>query len=70
MATKKATPKKIKGAPTTQQQMLDEQRQYTVHDAVRTLARAEQIKKDPKLMADVGVLVGDLKKATRGAPTT
>ena len=49
--------------------MLDEQRQYTVHDAVRTLARAEQIKKDPKLMADVGVLVGDLKKATRGAPT-
>ncbi len=30
-----------------------ESRRYEVEDAVRTLSRADQIKRDPKMMADV-----------------
>ena len=42
-------------------------RRWQAHDAMRTLASAEQIKKDPKLMSDVNVLLDDLKKASRGS---
>jgi hypothetical protein len=39
-----------------------ERRRYEVEDAVRTLTRAEQIKSDAKLMADVRTLAADLKR--------
>ncbi len=39
-------------APTTAPAMPDDRR-YRAEDAVRTLTRAEEIKRDPKLMADV-----------------
>jgi hypothetical protein len=57
MANKKAPPT-VKAIPP--------ERQYDAHNALRTLAQAEQIKNDPKLMADVGALMGALKTATRG----
>jgi hypothetical protein len=43
-------------------------RRYEVEDAMRTLARAEQIRRDAKLMADVRVLATDLKKIAGRAP--
>ena len=46
-----------------------EQRRYEVEDAMRTLTRAEQIRRDPKLMADVRTLATDLKKVVGRAPT-
>ena len=39
-----------------------EERRYQVEDAMRTLTRAEQIRKDAKLMADVRVHAKDLAK--------
>lgn len=43
-------------------------RRYEIEDAMRTLARAEQIRKDAKLMQDVRVLANDLKKIAGRAP--
>lgn len=43
-------------------------RRYEVEDALRTLARAEQIKRDDKLMADVRVLTKDLKRVAGREP--
>ncbi len=44
------------------------ERRYEIEDAMRTLARAEQIRKDAKLMNDVRTLATDLKKVVqRGA---
>lgn len=44
-------------------------RHYQVQDALHTLARAEQIRKDPKLMQDVRTLAADVKKAAGRAPS-
>lgn len=43
-------------------------RQCEVDDAMRALVRAEQIKKDPKLMADVRMLAADLKRVAGREP--
>jgi hypothetical protein len=44
------------------------ERRWEVESAMQTLARAEQIRKDPKLMADVRTLANDLKKVVGRAP--
>lgn len=45
-----------------------DRRRYEVEDAMRTLVRAEQVKRDPKLMADVRTLASDLKKVAGREP--
>lgn len=45
-----------------------ERRRYEVEDAMRTLTRAEQIRREPKLMADVRTLATDLKKIAGREP--
>lgn len=45
-----------------------ERHRYEVEDAMRALVRAEQIRKDAKLMADVRVLATDLKKVAGREP--
>lgn len=47
---------------------IEPDRRYEVEDAMRTLVRAEQIRKDPKLMQDVRVLATDLKKVAGREP--
>lgn len=44
------------------------ERRYEVEDAMRTLHRAEQIKRDAKLLADVRVHAKELAKAAGRAP--
>jgi hypothetical protein len=44
------------------------QRQYEIDDAMRTLARAEQIKQDAELMGDVRKLATDLKRVAGREP--
>jgi hypothetical protein len=44
------------------------QRQYEIDDAMRTLARAEQIKQDAELMGDVRKLAADLKRVAGREP--
>jgi hypothetical protein len=44
------------------------ERRWEVESAMQTLARAEQIRKDPKLMSDVRQLANDLKKVVGRAP--
>lgn len=41
---------------------------YEVQEAMHVLTRAEQIRKDPKLMADVRALATDLKRIAGRAP--
>jgi hypothetical protein len=48
--------------------MPSDQRRYEVEDAMRILVRAEQVKRDPKLMADVRTLASDLKKVAGREP--
>lgn len=45
-----------------------DRRRYEVEDAMRTLVRAEQVKRDPKLMQDVRTLATDLKKVAGREP--
>lgn len=46
----------------------DPMRKYEVQEALHTLARAQQIKSDPKLMNDVRALTNDLKAAVGRGP--
>jgi hypothetical protein len=43
-------------------------RRWEVEDAVRTLTRAETIKRDPKLMKEVRVLAADVKRVAGREP--
>jgi len=54
--------------PVAAQAEAKDRRRYEVEDAMRTLVRAEQIRKDPKLMDDVRVLATDLKKVAGREP--
>jgi hypothetical protein len=44
------------------------ERRYEVEDAMRTLTRAEEIKRDAKLMKDVRELASDLKRVVGREP--
>ena len=46
----------------------EERRRWEIEQALQTLSRAEQIKRDPKLMADVRVLAADVKRAAGREP--
>lgn len=48
--------------------MVKPDRRWEIDEAMRTLARAEQIKRDPKLMADVRTLASDLKRIAGREP--
>ena len=45
-----------------------DRRRYEIEEAARTLTRAEQIKRDDRLMADVRAMATDLKKVAGLAP--
>jgi hypothetical protein len=45
------------------------QRQWEVEDAMRTLQRAEQIKRDGGMMRDIKKAAMDLNKLVMGGPT-
>lgn len=57
------------GTMTPQAAESADRRRYEVEDAMRTLVRAEQVKRDPKLMADVRTLASDLKKVAGREPS-
>jgi hypothetical protein len=46
------------------------QRQYEIDEAMRVLARAEQIKRDETLMRDVRTLAADLKRVAGREPAS
>ena len=46
-----------------------EERRWQVEDALRTLQRADQIRKDPKLMSDVKTSISNLQKMAFGGQT-
>jgi hypothetical protein len=54
--------------PQTSAREQAERRRWEVEDAMRTLARAEQVKRDAKLMADVRTLAADLKRVAGREP--
>jgi hypothetical protein len=68
MAQKKAAPKRASRKPTVEVAIVKPERRYEVEDAMRTLHRAEQIRKDPKLMGDVRTHTKELAKSVGREP--
>lgn len=50
--------------------MMKQERQWEVEDALRTLQRADKIRKDPKLMSDVKKSIDNLQKMAFGGSTS
>jgi len=57
---------KSKVSPTVMKQ----ERQWEIEDALRTLQRADKIRKDGKLMADVKKSIDNLQKMAFGGSTS
>jgi hypothetical protein len=64
MAKLKPTP--IRMSPEDTKRM----RQYEIEDAMRTLQRADQIRKDGGMMRDIQKAASDLNKLVMGGSTT
>ena len=58
------------GIKTTKPSMSKEEQRWQIEDALRTLQRAEEIRKDPKLMNGVKKSISNLQKMAFGGSTS
>ena len=68
MADKKAPAKRPARKAVVEVAVIKPERRYEVEDAMRTLHRAEQLRKDAKLMSDVRTHAKELAKVAGREP--